>query len=229
MTGYTLVVSRKVNLFQYWKPQIERLGFKDIFFTEQEKDSLNSVIRKLKPALILMASVFYSRATPFMIGQLLKDFPEQNIAVINTEQFPDELGMYFILNGANSYINELDGMEEFIKGLAAVRDGKKYVSPSVIRRLEMRSEYPKPAGSLSDRELEIGKMFCCGYKEKEIEDTLHLSRRTIDNHKKEIYRVLNVRNTAELIGVGLKIGIVTEDELYFYPKDLAVKPLPGNR
>jgi len=46
-----LMVSRFINLFPYWKKEMESFGFKDVLFTSQEKDSLNSVIREYKRLL----------------------------------------------------------------------------------------------------------------------------------------------------------------------------------
>ncbi|MCL2381200.1 MAG: response regulator transcription factor [Treponema sp.] len=162
-----------------------------------------------------------------MMGQLLSIFPTLNIAAVNIHEFPDDLAMWFIINGVRSYVNMMDGMDEFYLGLKAVRDGKRYVSPSVRERILMRREYPMAAGKITDRQEEVIRLICCGFKDIEIADTLHISRRTVDTHKTEIFRSLNVRNAVELIGVALNLEIIRQSELYFYPKYFVTNPKPS--
>ena len=216
MVASALVVSRFVNLFPHWKAEFEAVGFKNVFFTNQEKDSLNSVINEIKPALLLIGCGFYRRSTPYMMGRLLDMFPKLNIAAVNIYDFPDEIATSFIANGVKSYVNMMDGMEEFNQGMKEIMGGGRYVSPGVQKQIT--KEKPMKAGKISGRETEVIKLICCGFTEVEIADTLHISRRTVDTHKQEIYRVLNVRNAVELIGVALNLGMVRQDELYFYPK-----------
>jgi len=220
------MVSRAVNLLPYWKTEFEKFGYKNIHITNLEKDGLNSVINDIMPSLMLIGSCFYKRATPYMMGELLKHYPELNIAVVNIHEFPDELAMCFILKGVKSYVNMYDGMEEFHQGLSPVRDGKIYVSPAVRKRIIMRRTYPMAADTITDREQEVMRLICCGFKDVEIADTLHISRRTVDTHKTKIFRSLNVRNSIELIQVALYLGIVQLDEIGFFPNDFVVNPKP---
>ena len=223
------MVSRAVNMFPHWTKEFETFGFKNVLFTDQEKDSLISIIKEYQPSILLIGCGFYKTSTPYMMGQLLLMFPKLNIAAVNIHEYPDDLAMWFILNGVKSYVNMMDGIDEFNLGLKAIRDGKKYVSPGVQKRILMRKEYPMPAGRITNRQAEIVRLICCGFKDIEIADTLHISRRTVDTHKTEIFRSLNVRNSVELIKVALNLEIVKQDELNFYPKDFTVNPKPDKR
>jgi len=226
MAGGTLMVSRAVNLFPYWKKELETFGFKDVSFTDQEKDGLNSVIRKINPGILIIGCGFYRNSTPYMMRQLLNDFPKLNIAAVNIHEYPDDLAMCFITNGVKSYVNMMDGMEEFYRGMKAVSDGKNYVSPVVLDRINIRKEYPMPAAKITNRQEEVIRLLCSGFKEEEIADTLHISRRTVVTHKTDIFRALNVRNSYELFRAAQNLNIVNPDEIYFYPKDMTVFPLP---
>jgi len=115
------------------------------------------------------------------------------------------------------------------RGLKLVRDGKKYVSMSIQKRIDKRNNYPDAAGELTAQETEITRLICAGFKKKEIADTLHISERTVENHKKEIYRVLNVRNSFELYNAAHNLGIVSHDWQDVYPKDFEVRPLPEKK
>jgi len=229
MTGGTLMMSREVNNHAYYLKRLKELGFRNATITALEKDALYSLIDDVKPNLILIGARFYQCSTPYMLGELKKDFPNINMAALSIGEYPADLAMYFILNGGNSYITTFDGIEQWYKGLHDVRDGKDYISPAVKERIEMRAEYPKPAAVITDRQKEVILLTCNGFKEVEIADTLHISRRTVDTHKKEIFTALNVRSANELIRAALNLHIIELHDMFFYPKNFVLKPMPDKK
>ena len=52
------------------------------------------------------------------------------------DEYPADLGMMFIINGAKSYVDINDGENQYEKGLLSVRNGNRYTSPSAQNRLE---------------------------------------------------------------------------------------------
>jgi len=227
MTGGTLMASRAVNLHGHIKKRLETLGFDNVTVTAAEKDGLNSLIRELRPKLVLMGSRFYQCCTPFMMADLHKQFPKLNIAGISVCEFPDDLAMYFIINGAKSYVNFWDGPEQFYKGLDEIRKGHEFVSQNVQRRIDMRTYYPTATGKLTNRQIDIIRLIANGFTASEIADTLHMSVRSVESRKKETYTALNVRNENEVIRIALYMGIINADELDFFADDYVLKPLPA--
>jgi len=226
MTGGTLIVSRAINLYSFIKKQFEALGFDDVTVTGADKDGLNMLIRELKPRIVIMGCMFYQCCTPFLLADLHKQFPILNIAVVSITDFPADLAMYFIINGAKSYVNFWEGPEQFYKGLEEIRRGHQYISPEVKKRIDMRTYYPTPTGKLTCKQIEIIRLVANGYKGLEIADTLHMSIRSVESRKKEIYTAMNVRNENELIRVAISLGIIQQEELLFFGRDYELKPLP---
>ena len=219
------MISRAIKCFPDWKTKFETLGFRDITFTDQEKDSLNFIIRDMKPNLVLITSEFYSRSTPYMMRILVKEFPKLNIAVFNrNETYPDDLGIYCIANGVKSYVNEMDGMEEYNRGLKLILDGKKYVSPAVEERRKTRTEDPEPARIMTEKLKTVIRLTCYGFKDEEIAENMQISRRTVNSHKKIIYRSLNIRTVAELIGVSNYLGFTNPYDNCVFPKGFTLNP-----
>jgi DNA-binding NarL/FixJ family response regulator len=227
--GGTLVITREVNNHLYFKKRLEAFGFPNVTPTAHEKDALNFLISDLKPTFVIMDARFYQCCTPFLLGELKQKFPRIKITAVSIGEYPADLAMYFILNGATSYISTTDGFDKFGEILAEISKGREFISPAVIERINKRRDYPIPAGKISDRHREVVRLICCGFRDFEIADTLHISRRTVDNHKTEIFTFLNVRNTVELIIAALTLKIVLLEELYFYPRDMTLNPLPENK
>jgi DNA-binding NarL/FixJ family response regulator len=226
MSGGTLIISREETNFDYYKKILLNLGFKKPMFTALDKDALYSHIREVKPELILMCARFYHSCTPFMMGQLHKDFPEIKMAAFCIGEYPDEIAMYFILNGIKSYITSFNAFEQFFSGLKEIAKGREYVSSGVLKRIELRSEYPDPAGKITKRHREVMRLICSGFKDMEIAEILAISRVTVTRHKCRLFTSLNVRSPIELVRAALTLELVRLEELYFYPRDLVVNPQP---
>jgi len=107
----------------------------------------------LKPDILILGSMFYQCCTPYMTANLHRCFPKLNIAAVSLSCYPDDLAMYFIINGARSYVSFWEGDKQFFKGLEIIRQGREYISPEVQRRIDERSEYPEPTGKLTGRQV----------------------------------------------------------------------------
>ena len=222
----TLLVSRAVKLFPHYKKRLEVLGFTDVTVTDVESDGLSMLIREIDPGIVLMSSMFYQCCTSFMMADLHKQFPKLNIAVISTYYYPEDYAMYCIINGAKSYVNFWDGAEQFYQGLEEIKKGHEFIPPEVQRRIAIRKYRPKPTGALTERQIQILRLFYNGFTGAEIAGMLRVSERSIDNRKTEIYTAMNVRNENEAIRAARRMGIINDSEPDFFPRGYELKPLP---
>jgi DNA-binding NarL/FixJ family response regulator len=233
MTRGTLVVSRHVNNYAYYKNRFEQLGFRDVFVTGAEKDGLNMIINDLNPRLVVMGCRFYQCATPYLLALLHHWRPDLNIAVVSLDDYPPDLAMGLVINGVTSYVNWVDGVDQFYKGLDVIKEGKKYVSPVVEERMNKRTdigmELPKPSQELTGRQIEVLRLLCNGFTSEEIADVLHLSGRTVKFHKAELYNNLKIRNENELIRVALYLEFIKVDELDFHGRTFELSPRPNKK
>jgi two-component system response regulator NreC len=113
--------------------------------------------------------------------------------------------------GASGYLLKNCSQEELITAIQKVAAGQSYFSTDVTLALL------KPANSsnpeirnelLTDRETEILKLIAAGYSNKEIGDKLFISHRTVDTHRTNLMKKLDVSNIAGLISYAIKNGIV---------------------
>ena len=226
MSGGTLMISRAVDWFPHIKRRLEELGFRNVSVTGEERDALVMAIRELKPDLVMMGAGFYQCATAYRMRELIKCFPGIYFAGVSIDGYPAELGMYFILNGARAFANAYDGPEHWYRGLKDIREGREYTSPEVQKRMDMRKEYPMAAWGITPRRLEVVRLICNGFRDIDMAETLQISMRTVENIKTEIYTALNVRNCNEVMRAALTLKLVKQEEIYFYPKDFVVNPMP---
>ena len=65
---------------------------------------------------------------------------------------------------------------------------------------------PKLNTTISDRELEVAKLFASGYSPAEISNSLYISEHTVKNHRKNIYQKLNIHDIGSLTAYAYKTG-----------------------
>jgi len=229
MKGGTLLVSRLVKLHEDYKRKLEDLGFWNVIATDADKAELSALIIKIKPALMIISSMFYQSATPYMLAVLKRKHPYLNIAAVTLYDYPADLGVKFISNGVNSYVNYADGKKEFYEAMRILRKGDTYISPSVLKRLSVRRVLWPEATDINEKEIAVLRDVCNGFTAGEIGKELNLSKRTVDYYKAELFNKLGARNENELIRIALYLEIVKIDELNFYGGNYRIRPIPGNK
>jgi DNA-binding NarL/FixJ family response regulator len=91
------------------------------------------------------------------------------------------------------------GEREVVDALRAVAAGRSYFcSISQKVRIELLDESPQASTPLTPRQMSIAKLVAMGKTSQTIADELNLSPRTVENHRAEILRKLNLRNAADL-------------------------------
>jgi DNA-binding NarL/FixJ family response regulator len=227
MPGGTLIVSRAKKLFPYYEKCLRDMGFTDVEATGEEKDSLNTVVNELKPRLVLMGSGFYQAATPYMAGELLECFPKLNIAAVSVYDYPDALAVWFIWHGVKSYVDLLEGYGEFCRGMRAVREGNAYISPGVRKLIGLFPEWPKVGDKVTKRHMEVLVFICNGFIPEQIGDEMHITRRTVSNHLKDIYKIFHVKNREEMVSLAWGLDLVSRDDMRFIGRrEEKAGPLP---
>ena len=113
--------------------------------------------------------------------------------------------------GAKGFILKNSGIQEVENAIRHVMSGKSYFSQEILSGLLKsisRKNEPKRSGELSDREEEVLFQICKGLSNKEIADSLHISKRTVDKHRENLLMKTGSKNTAGLIMYAVRNGIV---------------------
>lgn len=99
--------------------------------------------------------------------------------------------------GATGYCCKSAGREELFAVIRAVSEGNQYWSPPYIDRLKQEKIDPEPHG-LTNREQEVIRLIASGVSTRNIASALFLSTRTVETHRKNIYRKLGIHTNVEL-------------------------------
>jgi len=222
-----LAVCHYANLFPLFKEFFADMGFMSVYCTDKEKDGLNMIINEFKPRHLFIHSNFYGVCTPFMVGLLHKKFPKTKItAVTLLDDYPDNMAVWFIFHGANSYISLLDGYEEFKKSVRKILNGDDYITPSVKRIIDNLDEWPDCKLNVTKRQKEILFMTCNGVSRDEIGERLNISRYTVCYHISDLFNIFHVNSKEGLIRAAYCLDIVKKNNLSFKENKKLIASLP---
>lgn len=120
--------------------------------------------------------------------------------------------------GASGYVVKNIDREELIKAVLQIAKGKKFFSNDIVinlledngvNQIQNKADGGLPEISqLSKRELEVLKLIGQGLSNREISEQLYISARTVDTHRTNIMRKLEVHNVAGLIRIAFHHGLV---------------------
>lgn len=119
-----------------------------------------------------------------------------------------------VREGASGYLLKDSAADELVAGVRAVTDGRSYYSEPVQRALSemVRSgATPRPVERLTERELEVLKLVARGDSTKEIAARFDISARTVETHRANIMRKLELRSVALLTQFAIREGLIEGD------------------
>ncbi len=116
-------------------------------------------------------------------------------------------------NGAKGYLHKSSVTEELLAAIRAAKRGDTYLSPSIAEMLktnspEGKAETENSIEQLTDREMEVLRLIVEGHTNNAIGYMLNISVKTVEKHRASIMSKLNVHDTASLVRVALKNGLV---------------------
>ncbi|GAB3759607.1 response regulator transcription factor [Spirosoma pomorum] len=120
--------------------------------------------------------------------------------------------------GAYGYILKDSSSDEMIKAIRTIASGEKYYSSPVasiilsgyMQQLKKgdKNNRSERQSKLSNKEKEILQFLVDGMSSREIAEKLQLSVRTVDNHRANMMRRLQVRNAAELVRMAVEDKLI---------------------
>jgi DNA-binding NarL/FixJ family response regulator len=142
--------------------------------------------------------------------QILHLNPDAKIVALSF--YEDETSIITMFeSGAKAYLNKNAGREEIMKAVENVLNDSIYISNKSIndvlwKKLNNRNGIKNRP--VSQREKEILLLICRGFSTREIAEQLHLSAKTVENHRNHLLEKTNTNNTASLVLYAAKKGWV---------------------
>jgi DNA-binding NarL/FixJ family response regulator len=118
--------------------------------------------------------------------------------------------------GAKGMLSNQTSRNEIVEAIYTLRNGYEYLGKSItnivlnsyLNRSKTGEILQDEMAQLSAREIEVLKLYGEGFTNQEIADKLFISIRTVESHKTNIMKKINLRTTVDLIKFAIRNNIV---------------------
>ncbi|WP_420580146.1 response regulator [Reichenbachiella sp.] len=132
-----------------------------------------------------------------LLHRLKKVKPDMKVIMLSMHD-EAHLVKEILKEGVDGYVLKRDSHTDLTQAISAVAQGKKYMSDEINQMLINHLHQPDDIKLLTDREREVLKLIAQEYSNKMIAEALFISERTVETHRKNIFRKTQ---TSSLVGL----------------------------
>jgi DNA-binding NarL/FixJ family response regulator len=189
------------------EPDFEMVG------ATAEGESAIRAASTLHPDIILMGLSMPHINGTNIITRIKRKQPEIKIVVLTFHK-EDEFIQAALQAGADAYVLKNDSREELLAALHTAVTGRRYLSPSILEQVIMgyldRTTETPSWEILTDREREVMKLIAEGYRTKDIAAQLAVSPRTVETHRTNLMKKLDLTSVSAVTAYAIANGIIAQ-------------------
>ena len=142
---------------------------------------------------------------------IAKKFP--HIGIIALSMFNDDDLLFDMMEaGAKGYLLKNAQKEEVISAINSVNKNAQYFcNDTQLKLAKLNFKNRRNNHDLNEREIEIMKLICREFSNKEIGEIISLSSRTIEGHRERILQKTQSRNTVGIVRFAYKHKIISTE------------------
>ncbi|PZU91504.1 MAG: DNA-binding response regulator [Pseudanabaena sp.] len=163
-----------------------------------------ALFRQYRPDVTLMDLRMPEMSGADAIAAIHQEFPKAKIIVLTTYDGDEDI-YRGLKAGAKGYIFKNAPVDEIVRAIKTVYEGKKYIPPEVGEKLSERLNRPQ----LSNRELDVLKLVAQGKNNQQIATELYISESTVKYHINSVLSKLGVSDRTQATLIAIKRGIVS--------------------
>ncbi len=187
---------------------VEDICVTDAFKSAEE---LTRRIKLAEPNVVLYVSYFSNDDEIAEIKKIINSYRKAKLLVVsfNTQE---SFIIRSIKEGAKGFLSQQAKRSDLVEAIYSLRGGFDYYGKRISNLLMntyLNNSYDNTKtseafGLLTEREIEVLKLFAESHTNGEIADKLFISVRTVESHKNNIMHKAHLRNTVDLIKFALK-------------------------
>ena len=180
---------------------------------------LLEMVEKLSPDIILLDISMKETGGLEALQRLKRVRPQSKVLILSMHTDP-ALIMQALESGAHGYLLKDTTATELEHALDALRNNERYLSPAiahtVINQALIRNQKQQPetpdSHNLTARQLEILRLIVRGKSTREIANGLGLSIKTVETHRSQIMKRLQIYDVAGLVLFAVREQIISLDD-----------------
>ena len=205
------VVRRGLRVLLEAEPEFRILG--------EAGEGLEAVqlVERLKPDVLVLDLMIPGLNGLEVTRQVSQRSPRTRVVILSMHA-NEAYVLEALRNGATGYVLKDAGADEVVKAIREVAAGRRYLSPPLSERaIETYVQKANTApldlyDTLTTREREVLHLAAEGHSSPEIADRLSISPRTVETHRGNLMRKLNLRTQTDLVRYALRRGILPMED-----------------
>jgi DNA-binding NarL/FixJ family response regulator len=158
---------------------------------------------------VLITDINMKELSGIELARKIKEF-DDDIKILALSMHDDRQTISEMLEvGINGYVLKNTGMDELTMAINKVAGGQMFFSAEVtetmMKAISEPKTSPKESITLTPREIEIVKLIAAELSNAQIGDKLFISERTVETHRKNIFRKTNTKSVAGLIKLAIEL------------------------
>jgi DNA-binding NarL/FixJ family response regulator len=174
---------------------------------EQESNFLEKYVQTTPDLVVLHMAGFNSELLEIL--KSTKQRADPNILVIISNP-SIEVVQELLKSGIKGMVSQTCSEIEIVNALKAVAEGKRFFCHCILDLMvgePLEKKKTHPSTNLSSRELEVLQLIARGYSSSRISQELYISVHTVNSHRKNILKKLNLKSPIQLITYALEHGL----------------------
>jgi DNA-binding NarL/FixJ family response regulator len=178
--------------------------------------ALLELAARMQPQLILMDIAMPGLNGLEATGRITKAWPDMRVLILSMHQNSEYIRQA-LRQGAVAYLLKDSAPMELELALKAVLNGETYLSPAVSKGVvsdyvqRLRNE-EQPIDVLTPRQREVLQLIAEGQSTKDIARRLDLSVKTVETHRTQLMKQLDIHEVTGLVRYALRAGLVTSPD-----------------
>ncbi|WP_320111529.1 response regulator transcription factor [Draconibacterium orientale] len=169
-------------------------------------------LKSVSPDIIIIDVIHGDNSGIRSIKKIRKNYPKTPILLILSKHYSDSFEEYIRLGVKGFIFNDATG-KELVEAIKKLKNGGEFFRKKVwdiFKTSIQKRKYGKTKSQvLTDREVDVLKLFSQGHTYKEIGTLLNISPRTVETHKRNILSKLKIHSTAEMVQYALRQHVLT--------------------
>ena len=187
----------------------------DFSLVGETGDGLEAIqlAERLQPDIIVLDLMMPGISGLEATRQIGDNCPQTRIIILSMHA--DEAYVLETLrNGASGYVLKDSSADDLVRAVREVEAGRRYLSPPLSERAieaytrKAQETSMDPYEELTNREREVLHLAAEGHSSTEIAERLSISSRTVETHRANMMRKLDLHSQTDLIRYALKRGII---------------------
>lgn len=154
------------------------------------------------PDIVLVDLMLDGESGLDLIGIIRGRWPDLPLLVVSMHDAPDYLERV-LKAGAQGFVNKKESIRQLSDAIRRVLSGRTYIGENMMdvfarSMASDESDYGRKVADLSEREIEVLELIGQGFRPRQIAETLHVSPKTVNSHRENMKRKLELESTADL-------------------------------